>query len=296
MNAFNFPLSSRKSAKIFLTALSCSQAMMTILDEALGIRDEISEMAAHPLAGGLLHLGWQCGMTWGASLSAGNYIHRKYGFSSASIEFVLVTSSKLVLSLSQKAGSHICREITQCDFKSFSGKIKYIFTGKGANCAKLVLSWAPQAYSLICSISLSLPDENPKVFNCCAVKLAQMLNAKQNEQLMVAGFSGGLGLSGGACGALATAIWLKTLNWLRKSNKKTDSFFMALRRELTQSGNFYPELKSIQKQFESLNKSYLCKDIVGRNFSSLDDHREFIASGGCSEVLSLLEKTFKQCQ
>lgn len=293
MKECSFPVPSRKSAKIFFSALSCSQAMMTILDEALDMQDEIYEMSAHPLAGGLLHLGFQCGMTWGSSLSAGNYIYHKLGCSPASIGLAIETSAKLISSLSQQAGSHICKEITSCEFKSLFGRLKYLFTGKGSLCAKLAVKWAPQAYLIICSSTFNCLQENPKAPTACAVMLAKRLNASEREQLMVAGFSGGLGLSGGACGALATAVWLKTLKWLKEKGDSKDSFFKALRQELTQTGDFYPDIKNIQRQFESLtNGVYSCKHTTKREFSSVKEHCDFIANGGCKEILNLLEKAF----
>lgn len=267
---------------------------MTILDEALGMREEIHEMAAHPLAGGLLHLGWQCGMTWGSSLSLGNYIYSKNGFSPASIEIVLETSARLISSLCQKAVSHICKEITSCNFQSIFGRLKYIFTGKASNCARLAVRWAPQAYTIICSASAS-NGNNPNAHYACAVKLAKELNATNKEQLMAAGFSGGLGLSGGACGALAAAIWLKSLSRLKTTGEKSDSFLKALRQELTQTGDFYPPIKNTQKQFEELTGGiYLCKDITKKNFASPNEHYDFIAGGGCKDILSLLVKSFYQ--
>ncbi len=202
------------------------------------MRDEIYEMSAHPLAGGLLHLGFQCGMTWGSSLSAGNYIYKKLGCSPASPGLAIETTAKLISSLSQQAGSHICKEITSCEFKSLFGRLKYLFTGKGSLCAKLAVNWAPQAYLIICSSPFNSSREHPQVSSGCAVTLAKRLNASEREQLMVAGFSGGLGLSGGACGALATAVWLKTLKWLKEKGDSKDSFFKALRQELTQTRRF----------------------------------------------------------
>lgn len=292
MKECSFPVSARKSAKIFFIALSCSQAMMTILDEVLGIKEEIYEMSAHPLAGGLLHLGFECGMTWGASLATGNYIYLRNGFSSASIGLAIETAGKLISSLSHRAGSHICKEITSCEFKSLLGRLKYLFTGKGSLCAKLAVKWAPQAYHIICSSTFNSPRQNPKASTACTVALAKRLNAGEKEQLMVAGLSGGLGLSGGACGALASAVWLKTLKWLKENKESKDSFFKALRQELTQSGDFYPDIKNIQKRFESLTKgAFLCRDLTKRDFLSVEEHCDFIANGGCKEIISLLEET-----
>ncbi|MCK7536420.1 MAG: C-GCAxxG-C-C family protein [Marinilabiliales bacterium] len=39
------------------------------------------------------------------------------------------------------------------------------------------------------------------------------MGGTEEESIMVAGFAGGIGLSGNTCGALTAAIWYKMLEW-----------------------------------------------------------------------------------
>ena len=41
------------------------------------------------------------------------------------------------------------------------------------------------------------------------------MGGSADEAVMVAGFGGGMGLSGNACGALAAAVWMKGVAWCR---------------------------------------------------------------------------------
>ena len=58
----------------------------------------------------------------------------------------------------------------------------------------------------------------------CASEVAGKMGASDEEMTMVAGFAGGIGLSGNACGALGAAIWMKTLAWCREHPGKTPPF------------------------------------------------------------------------
>ncbi len=47
------------------------------------------------------------------------------------------------------------------------------------------------------------------------------MGADDEQMAMVAGFAGGLGLSGNACGALAASIWMKNIESCKQKKKYT---------------------------------------------------------------------------
>ena len=57
----------------------------------------------------------------------------------------------------------------------------------------------------------------PNVPISCASEVAKRMGASDEEMVMVAGFAGGIGLSGNACGALAAAVWMNTLRLVQKA-------------------------------------------------------------------------------
>ena len=94
---------------------------------------------------------------------------------------------------------------------------------------------------------------------------------------MVAGFAGGIGFSGNACGALSAAIWINTLAWCRKNPD--------------QSGYSNPNSEKILKTFlEATDSGMLCHKITGKRFKTIDDHTEYIKNGGCNKLINLLAK------
>ena len=64
---------------------------------------------------------------------------------------------------------------------------------------------------LILSLAEKHGDAPPAPVSCAAV-LAQKMGASDLHTVMAAGFAGGIGLSGGGCGALGAAIWITGMN------------------------------------------------------------------------------------
>jgi hypothetical protein len=97
---------------------------------------------------------------------------------------------------------------------------------------------------------------------------------------LVAGFAGGIGLSGNACGALGAAIWMKTLAWCREQPGKTFPFFNN------------PGMNDILKAFDAATGSEMrCHQITGRRFKTVSEHTEFIETGGCDKLIQVLARS-----
>lgn len=97
---------------------------------------------------------------------------------------------------------------------------------------------------------------------------------KQHEEKCSALLAGCIGLCGGGCGALGTAVWLMT------TDKGLDAKM---------------EFKN-PKAMEMIEKAFLpntdyefeCSDIIGRKFEDIEDHANFINVGGCSMLIKAL--------
>jgi hypothetical protein len=118
----------------------------------------------------------------------------------------------------------------------------------------------------------------PRRSMSCASEVVRKMGASDEEIVMVAGFAGGLGLSGNACGALSAAIWMNSLKWSKE--------------HLEKSSFFNPNAKKTLNTFNSVTESeMLCHKICKRHFNSLSDHSEFIKNGGCNKLIIALSKT-----
>ena len=92
---------------------------------------------------------------------------------------------------------------------------------------------------------------------------------------MVAGFAGGLGLSGSGCGALAAAIWKHALI----QNQDQDS----------KPASYEPGKNPVLNAFyEETDYEIRCDKICWQGFNSLNEHSEFVRNGVCSKLISLL--------
>ena len=150
-----------------------------------------------------------------------------------------------------------------------------MLSGKFLHCFKLAGQWAPEAVQAAYE-GLSTKDEAlHKECLSCATEVAKKMGASDEEMIMVAGFAGGLGLSGAACGALGAAVWMKSLEWCREEAKKMS---------LTN-----PDSKETLDAFYRVtNNQILCSELTGRHFQNIDEHTEYLKNGGCASIIEAL--------
>ena len=273
--------STRDAKKLFRRLGTCSHTLFHILNREFGHIDEARERASDSLAGGVMQKGYQCGMLWGASLAAGAEAHRRFDDRDLAMRVAIRATQNLMRSFEAREETVNCREITRCDFSSRLSFAKYFFSGRFLHCFDLAEQWAPEAIEAALE-SLSAgqehagePSRSNHVTINCASEVARRLGASEEEQVMVAGFAGGLGLSGNACGALAAAIWMRSLAWCREQDAKT-SFKN-------------PNAEGALKDFEDVaGDCMLCSEISGQEFETIEDHSTFIRDGGCSTLIEKL--------
>jgi hypothetical protein len=264
--------------KVFLKKGTCSQTFFYLMNREFGHYYEIEEKAADPFAGGIMQRGYQCGMLWGVSLSAGTEAYRRCCSLGKSIKPAVDTTQKLMESFKNHTKSHDCMDITDTDFNSKFQFAKFMIF-KANSCFNLAKEWAPEA-AQVAKESLDNFNTNCDCGNLesCASVLAKKMGATDHQAAMVAGFAGGMGLSGNACGALCVAIWMKSMEWCRKHPGK--------------SPYSTPEAKAVMEVFnKTTDYSVLCSEITGRSFSTIEEHTEYINNGGCKELIEALANT-----
>ncbi len=256
---------------LFLKLGTCSRTLFHIVNREFGVSMELEEKASDPLAGGILQRGHQCGMIWGASLATSAESYRRFGNNSIASEKAIRSSQNLVTSFSNQTQCVNCRDIIKCDASTGFGAFKCFVTGSFFGCFSLADNWAGEAVE---TANNALQAEGKYCINNernCASEVAKMMGADEKETMMVAGFAGGLGLSGHACGALAAAVWLKTLKGMREDP------------------DFELDKVSLLKAFyKESNSRILCSDICGRHFNSIADHENYLRGGGCKNLINAL--------
>ena len=111
----------------------------------------------------------------------------------------------------------------------------------------------------------------------CAALLAERRGASAQHATMLAGFAGGVGLSGEACGALGAALWLAALDEAQRGNRV----------DLMNAQH----MTVVEKFMAAIDGGCECAAIVGRKFASVEDHAAYVATGGCARIIDALAET-----
>jgi len=225
--------------------------------------------------------GYQCGMIWGATLAAGAQAYQLLGKGPQAETMAILAAQRLVESFRALNNNINCLEITGLDKSSSSMQMIIYFLIKGGTirCFRIAARYAREAFVEINSALSEKHIDAPSPPVSCAAILAQKMGASDMHTVMAAGFAGGIGLCGGACGALGTAIWIIGMNIRKKravDNLWKDEVFNSRFGDL------------IDRFMKSTDFKFECSEIAGRRFDNIGDHAGYLHEGGCSEIIEAL--------
>lgn len=262
---------------VFMNGRACSDTLLHVLNDAFAAPMADEERAAMPFAGGILQHGYQCGMLWGAALAAGAQAYRLLGAGPEAQARAIAASKRVVESFRALTGEINCLEITHLDRSSTTRQMVTYFLLKGGTigCFRMAARYAPIAFREIGDALAAAPDEVPPAPVSCAAMVAERMGASPMQTVMAAGLAGGIGLCGGACGALGAAIWLLGLKALEQGAAKL---------EFKAPG----ALELIDRFLRCTDFELECSAIVGRQFESVADHGRFLCGGGCAAIIETL--------
>jgi hypothetical protein len=248
-----------------------------VLNEKYDRQSIDEESATMPLAGGIMQHGYQCGMIWGAALAAGAQAYRLYGPGAEAECRSIHAARRLVDAFNAQNKNINCMEITEIDKSSTGFELFMYFLVKGGSigCFRRAAKYAPLAYDEInSSFSEELRDIPEEPVSCAAL-LAKKMGLSDKHQTMVAGLAGGIGLCGGACGALGAAIWILSMKISKEEDGKVDFD--------------HPRANAlIEKLLKCTDYEFECSKIVGRQFENVKDHADYIQDGGCTKLIEIL--------
>ena len=253
---------------------------MSVVDRSFGHPLKLEERAALPLAGGIMQHGYQCGMIWGAALAAGAQAYRRSGPGPQAETAAIIAAQRLVESFRARYTDIDCLEITEVDWKPSSKRrlvmevSKYFIKGGPIGCLRMAAQYAPVALDEINSALAETQIEAPAPPVSCAAMLAQKMGLSDMHTVMAAGLAGGIGLCGGACGALGAAIWIIAMNSLEEDGKIEFQHPRAI--------------EAIDRFMKCTDYEFECSEIVGRKFENVGDHAGYVRAWGCSEIIELL--------
>ena len=261
----------------FLKGRACSDALFNIIGCAFDHNMELEERATMPFAGGIMQHGYQCGMIWGATLAAGAQAYRLYGPTPQAETSAIIAGQKLVESFRIQSNHINCLEITELDKSSSVSQMIIYFLLKGGSigCFRRAGRYAPAAFNEINNFFSEKIIQVPSPPVSCAAMLAKKMGLSDMHTVMASGLAGGIGLCGGACGALGAAIWIIGLNSGMEEDGKVE--FKDPR-----------ALDTIDRFMKCTDYEFECSKIVGRRFDSVGDHAGYLRDGGCSKIIEVL--------
>jgi hypothetical protein len=230
-----------------------------------------------------MQYGFQCGMLWGVVLAAGAQAYRLYGPDPRAETGAIIAAQRLVESFRTRNKSINCVDISNIDKSSspMDMVVQFLLKGGVIGCFRMAANYAPIAFDDINSEFSETEFEVLAPPVSCAAVLAQKMGASDLQTVMAAGFAGGIGLSGGACGALGAAIWLTSIDNLTQGATQVDFND--------------PRASAVVDEFvESSDYEFECKDIVGRKFKSVSDHADYVANGGCAKIIEVLANSHQK--
>jgi hypothetical protein len=250
---------------------------MSVVDGSFDQALELEEHATLPLAGGIEQMGYQCGQIWGAALAAGAQAYRLFGPGPQAEAAAVAAAQRLVESFHTSYRGINCSEVTELDWKEAKATqiLKFFVRGGPIRCFSMTAGYARTAIDEINAVFASDQIETPDPPVSCAAMLAQRMGASGMHTVMAAGLAGGIGLSGGGCGALGAAIWIMEMNRVQEGAGKV--------------GFNSPEaIQAVDRFLESTDYEFECSRIVGRTFDNVHDHAAFLHDGGCATIINAL--------
>jgi len=257
------------------------------------------------LEGGLVARGSTCGvMTGGAAgiaLMHADALSRDRPSAESAIMSLIQDYARW---FDSSYGSCLCRQRTGVDFHSLYGQARYFFPGdKTTRCLWHIRGAARYLHELKSRPLSALPTpgglENNHAIHCAGEVLAKIeaQTGLADEKLKQVAFifDGGLGFSGGVCGALAGAILgvnlklgmdIRDVSYIKTVQDFLVGHINLLRRNPPEQAEPFFVGNNVVRQFLQETGSIECAAITGKMFSGYPEFDQFIsASETCRNLM-----------
>jgi hypothetical protein len=286
--------------------MNCASAALEAAQDVFGLNDDLLLKAVTGLEGGVVAGGSTCGVITAGSLALAQLWREKTGQDPEASLALMGMIGDYVRWFDGTIGTTVCRERTGVDFHTAGGLVRYFLPGdRVVRCISHI--GHALAYLEKAGADMIVPAGNKQAGglsaprHCASAVLEGIrdrtgLGDRRIEQI-AAVLSGGVGLSGGVCGALAGAVM--GINLLVGMDVRRNGRIRIIRdftvghiNLLIGEPRWMPEPFGIGRrlvgQFEERAGSRQCRGIVGRNFTDLADFSAHIStSRTCRELIDL---------
>jgi hypothetical protein len=296
----------RKAMGCLFQKYNCSEATMQTCQDMLDRREDAVLTAVAGILGGIVCRGSTCGVVSGGALGIGLMHDDALQKNGSETEAAIISlASNYVKWFSDTYGTTLCRERSGVDFWTLGGLIKYLLPGhRMVRCLSHINGAVKHLYDIQQSSipMIDLVDEHPMMHLHCAQAVLEGVRANTGigdpvlERISIV-LDGGVGLQGGACGALAGAIL--AINILLDVNPREVSLprsHYIFYKGLTYLRSDKPDEirdpfsvgKRIVTKFEEASGSIDCSMITEKKFTDWDNFQSFIRSSDkCKALMDL---------
>lgn len=275
----------------------------------IGRREDWLLKASAGLEGGIVASGSTCGVVSGGALGLAlmhNIMLQERGI--AAEVGVLSLIGEYVRWFEESFGSSFCRERSGVDFYTTMGQLRFFLPGdRVTRCFWHIIGAMRHLYDACQEKNLLAMDVDLRKIQGepmhCAQAVLRGIRSRTGigdallERLSFI-FDGGVGLSGGACGALAGAVM--GINLLLGINIRDTSFLQAfksfiighvnllLNEPIDEQPDPFSVGKNILEKFREKAGSTECRNITEKKFSNWTDFQKHISSSDkCAELIEL---------
>lgn len=297
----------RKASLCLFTKWNCAEATMQTCQDMISRREDTVLKAIAGLAGGILCSGSTCGVVSGGALGLALMHDEALRQNGVEAEVGLVSlAGDYVKWFDDSYGTTLCRERTGADFWSLRGLVLYLLPGhRVLRCLSHISKSMQYLYEHrepdMPTIEVGQADGQAAPIHCAqavlkSVRANTSVGDPLLERLSVV-LDGGVGLQGGACGALAGAIMgvnMATGMNLRNATyvEATRAFFGGLKNLRTNQPKETAEPNAVAKEalmrFKEEAGALECRAITGKDFSDWTSFQEYVSSSDkCRELIEL---------
>ena len=285
---------------------NCSAATMIMCQKMMKLDEDIAHKAVQGFEGGILGCGSTCGVALSGALGLGLFNDDLLQNEDIKIdEQIIHQVGKYIQLYEKKANTTLCRKRSNVDFWSRWGNIKYlVFPNNTIRCAVSISDSVKNIFDLkeekILEGQTSSLKNNTETFHCAksvlkGVRKNTGIGNDLIERISIV-LDGGVGLQGGACGALTGAIM--AVNMIMGLNMNNESLkgsikayfgariFHYLKTKEASESTYTDLLLDYIKLFKKQYKSIECNKITNTRFTDWDSFQNHIkSSNNCKEIV-----------
>jgi C_GCAxxG_C_C family probable redox protein len=292
----------RYSKKLLFTTFNCAKAQLIPLQEVQGIQDDDLIMALTGLAGGILNNGSTCGVVIGGAISSAMIRDKELaGRWTLEDEIQLLEEiGRDVAWFEDRFGTCLCRERDDLDYQRITviglmnpRKVRGCVARTGASMTHFLEKY--ESADARTQPQTATGEATP--CKHCARKILGEIREETgvgNERLerISVALDGGIGLSGGGCGALSGALMALGLKYALDPEKTDPKQLRNIYRSM--DSEFFSKAKILVSRFIKTFGYFECSRLTGKKFQGWDDFSAFRNTSSCDTLNRfLVEETVK---